>query len=146
MWITLPKKIISIFKNMASQIGRMFKKAVGKLNPTKWFSTGGVVTSPTMSMIGETGEKEMVVPIDRIKNGGQVDPAVMSELAGLGAYMKGGSTSSSSGGGNESLVAELRALRAEIAALAGRPIQLNIDGRKIALAVSEQFNQIASGY
>ena len=103
-----------------------------------------------MGMIGETGEKEMVVPIDRIKHGGQVDPAVMQELSQLGPYMSGNKSSaapsSSSGGGNEGLIAELRALRGELAALASRPVQINIDGRKVALAVSEQFNQIANGY
>jgi len=139
----LPRKIWGIFKKILG----IFKK----LNPMNWFSEGGVVDKPTMSMIGETGEKEVIVPVDRIKNGGKVNPAVMTELSQLGPYLgvpaAAGDTSGGGGSGSsDALLSEIRALRADIAMLAERPISITMDGKKVADVVSDRFQRMASGY
>ena len=133
----LPRKIMSIFK----KIWRGIKKVIPGL------ATGAVITKPTVAAIGETGEKEVVVPVDRIRNGGQVDPAVMTEMRAI-APLLGAETNSTTAqtGSNEALINEIRALRAEISSIANRPITITMDGKKVADNVGERFHRTAHRY
>ena len=133
----LPRKIMGIFK----KIWRGIKKVVPGL------ATGAVITQPTVAAIGETGEKEVVVPVDRIRNGGQVDPAVMTEMKAI-APLLGAETNSTTAqtGSNEALINEIRALRAEISSIANRPITITMDGKKVADNVGERFHRTAHRY
>jgi hypothetical protein len=144
----LIKKIISIMKKVPGAIFRAIKNMVKSILP---FAEGGIIRQPTIAAIGETGEKEMVVPIDRIRNGGTVNPEVMSELRGLAPYLgqtatTNTTTTNNTTASNEALIAEIRALRGEIAAMANRPIEVKMDGRKVARAVGQQFQEISNGY
>ena len=144
----LIKKIISIMKKVPGAIFRAIKNMVKSILP---FAEGGIIRQPTIAAIGETGEKEMVVPIDRIRNGGTVNPEVMSELRGLTPYLgqtgtTNTTTTNNTTASNEALIAEIRALRGEIAAMANRPIEVKMDGRKVARAVGQQFQEISNGY
>lgn len=145
----LIKAVAGIFGKIAGSILKGFKKLIGKLNPLNWFSEGGVVTKPTMSMIGETGEKEVVVPVDRIKNGGKVKPEVMSELKSIAPNIVGsgggsGGAGGGDGGGNDALISEIKMLRQEIAALSNRPIAVTLDGRQVAKSVGERFTDMSN--
>jgi len=136
----IPRKIIGFFKKMW--------KAIKKVIPG--LAAGGVITKPTQVMVGETNEKEVVVPVERIRNGGEVNPAVMAEMNALVPYLTANNSSNTktnnSGESNEALINEIRALRAEIAAVAERPISISMDGKKVADVVGERFNRMANNY
>lgn len=137
----LPRKIFGVFK----KIWKGIKKVVPGL------AKGAVITKPTTAMIGETGEKEVVVPVERIRNGGQVDPAVMAEMRSIAPLIGGGVQSETNSttaqtGSNEALINEIRALRAEISSIANRPITITMDGKKVADNVGERFHRTAHRY
>ena len=136
----IPRMVIRFFKKMW--------KAIKKVIPG--LAAGGVITKPTQVMVGETNEKEVVVPVERIRKGGEVNPAVMAEMNALVPYLAANNSpntkTNNSGGSNEALINEIRALRAEIAAVANRPISISMDGKKVADVVGERFNRMANNY
>ena len=143
------KAVGGIFGKVGGAMVKGIKNLLGKLNPLNWFSEGGVVTKPTMSMVGETGEKEVIVPVDRIKSGGKVKPEVMSELRSIapnivGSGGGGGAGGDAGGGGNDALINEIKMLRQEIAAISNRPIAVTLDGRQVAKSVGERFTDMSN--
>jgi len=84
-WI---EKVISAFarlniaqgiRNVGSNISSGFSSFVGKINP---FAEGGIVTRPTLAMIGEGGESEAVIPLSKLKNFGGGGSTVVNITGG----------------------------------------------------------------
>lgn len=53
-------------KSAASGIANTYNKVVGSVKSILGFAEGGIVTKPTLAMIGEGGESEAVIPLSRL--------------------------------------------------------------------------------
>ena len=68
-WI---EKVISAFKrlNIAKNIGAGIKGAASAVGNVLGLAEGGIVTRPTLAMIGEGGEPEAVIPLSKLAGAG----------------------------------------------------------------------------
>jgi len=59
----------------AAGFGDLFKGAFGMMSGVPMLASGGIVTSPTLAMIGEGGGPEAVIPLDRLNSfaGGNIN-------------------------------------------------------------------------
>ena len=51
--------------SVGSKVSSGIQTAAKYINPMNWFADGGIVTKPTMGIIGEGGQSEAVIPLNR---------------------------------------------------------------------------------
>lgn len=82
-FVALPGRIISALGNIGSQIGHVFSSAVSHIPVVggilSKLAAGGIVTSPTLALVGEAGP-EVVVPLSAIGGVGVVGKGGVSPL------------------------------------------------------------------
>jgi len=102
----------SSFGKAVSSVGSTISSAASYLNPFNYFANGGIVTRPTMGIIGEGGQSEAVIPLNRAGEFGL--------------------------GGNQEVVALLKTLISEVR----KGGNVYLDGNKVGYALALQSSQM----
>lgn len=98
--------------SVGSKISSAASTAASYLNPFNYFANGGIVTKPTMGIIGEGGQSEAVIPLNRAGEFGL--------------------------GGNQEVVALLKTLISEVR----KGGNVYLDGNKVGYALALQSSQM----
>ena len=93
-----------IFADIASSLGRMFLNAafssLGSALKIPGMASGGLVTRPTLAMVGEGGEPEYVIPASKMASAarnyaeGDRGPSILNEDGGMFSRYSAGATTS----------------------------------------------------
>lgn len=89
-WVTLlgkAKRKMEELQQEAPGVARALRVAMGGLSPFRWFASGGIVTRPTLGVVGEAGP-EVVVPLNNPRRARELMEE--SGLMSLAANMRGG--------------------------------------------------------
>ena len=105
-------KIGKAVSSVGSKISSAASTAASYLNPFNYFANGGIVTRPTMGIIGEGGQSEAVIPLNRAGEFGL--------------------------GGNQEVVALLKTLISEVR----KGGNVYLDGNKVGYALALQSSQM----
>ena len=98
--------------SVGSTISSAASTAASYLNPFSYFANGGIVTRPTMGIIGEGGQSEAVIPLNRAGEFGI--------------------------GGNQEVVALLKTLISEVK----KGGDVYLDGNKVGYSLALQSSQM----
>jgi len=90
--ITLREHYDNLFSKAGSKIGSLFggSKTSGETPKAKKNALGSIVTSPTLTWVGEGGDSEGIIPINRSNRAAELYNAVGRELVAAGNTNVGG--------------------------------------------------------
>ncbi len=100
----------------------------------KWYAKGGIISSPTLAMMGENNKKEAVVPLDRNLEWRDVIADKIIEKMGVQGKPGGGLTASEARG------IMMEAVNAFATLIAGLELKATVEQRDAYRAVKNEYN------